>query len=419
MEPVNTPFLPRAKGAQARQILVGVCGSIAAYKVVHLVRLLQSAGHSVRVIGTPSSRDFVGAATWEGITGQPFATSINESGAMMGHIHWPDAADLYVIAPATAHTLQGLAHGVSDSLVTTAFLAARCPVVVAPAMNVNMWQHQATRANVESLRQRGTRVLGTGRGDLACGWQGEGRMLEPADIAAHVERGLTVPRLRGVRVTVTAGATREFLDPVRFISNPSTGKMGFEMAYAAWCMGADVRLVAGRSARAAYTWTALEGQNWSVEWVDSAEQMRAAVLDSDAGFDWYISAAAVSDYTAERQSHKQKKSPGDQTVVFQRTVDILATVGSQRRPGQVLVGFAAETESLVEYARSKMTAKNLDAIVYNDVGGASDRGFGSDQNAGGLLLRNGESLVLEPVDKRKFAQIVLHELADRFVTPGS
>ena len=402
-----------------RRILLGVCGGIAAYKVVQLVRLLQGQGHTVRVIGTPSSREFVGPATWEGLTGLPFATSMHESGSMMGHIHWPDQADLYIIAPATAHTLQALAQGVSDSLVTTAYLAAKCPVMVVPAMNVNMWQHAATQANVELLRRRGTSVVPTGRGDLACGWQGEGRMLEPQDILAYAERQLAMPRLRGLRVTVTAGATREFLDPVRYISNPSSGKMGLELAYCAWTMGAEVTVIAAQTARPAYHGSALEGDGWRAVWVDSAEQMRAAVLDSGLVFDWYISAAAVSDYTADRQSQKQKKTDGPQTIDLSRTVDILAQVGARRGDGQLIVGFAAETQSVVEYARGKLQAKNLDAIVYNDVNPASGVGFASESNAGGILMRDGDHVQLPLLSKHRFAQAILMELARRFRGAGA
>ena len=229
-------------------LLVGCCGGIAAYKVAEIVRIFQRNRWTVRVIGTPSARNFVGGVTWEGLTGFPYIDDVQAAGHAMEHIHGPDRAAAYVVAPATAKTLAALAHGYAVDMVSASYLAAQCPVIVAPAMNTAMWAHPATRRNLRLLQKDGVHVVPTDQGDLACGWQGDGRLADPAAIYWHVQKALRRQSWSGKTVMVSAGGSREYFDPVRFLSNPSTGKMGLALALAAWLKGADVHLLAFPSA---------------------------------------------------------------------------------------------------------------------------------------------------------------------------
>jgi len=373
-----------------KRIILGVTGGIAAYKACTLASHLTQAGAQVDVVMTEAATRFVASLTFEALTGRPAYTDMwRTSGeglpTHIAHVGLAHAADLLVIAPATANTLAKLAVGQADNLLTTLALAASCPVLAAPAMDVGMWAHPATQANVATLQERGVHFAGPARGRMASGLEGEGRMMEPDEILGHIRwvlgRACDGPRegsLAGWRVIVTAGPTREPLDPVRFLSNPSSGRQGFALAQAALDRGATVTLITGP----AHLPTPVGAER--VE-VTTAEQMRDAVLractecDGPPAADLLLMAAAVADYQPTAIApQKIKKDEGGLTLHLARTPDILSAVAAQRAETgfpRVVVGFAAESENLVENARAKLKAKNLDLIVANDVT-ARDAGFG-------------------------------------------
>ena len=362
-----------------RRILLCVCGGIAAYKAVELVRRLREAGAEVQVAMTENAQRFVGAASLQAVSGVPVRGTLWDEAAeaAMGHIELARWADRVVVAPATADVLAKLAHGLADDLVSTLCLATTAPIAVAPAMNNRMWLHPATQANVATLRGRGVQVIGPDDGAQACGEFGPGRLREPPDIvAALAEADAAVQDLAGVRLLISAGPTFEDLDPVRFIGNRSSGKMGFAIAAAAARRGADVILVAGPVSLCAPA---------GVRRVDvrSAAQMRDAVLGALPA-DVYIGAAAIADYTpriVSPQKIKKTAQSGDGlTVELVRTPDVLAEVAAHAQRPRVVVGFAAETNDVEHYARDKLVRKRLDMIAANQVGRAGC-GFESDDNA--------------------------------------
>lgn len=362
-----------------RRILLCVCGGIAAYKAVELVRRLREAGAEVQVAMTENAQRFVGAASLQAVSGVPVRGTLWDEAAeaAMGHIELARWADRVVVAPATADILAKLAHGLADDLVSTLCLATTAPIAVAPAMNNRMWLHPATQANVATLRSRGVLVIGPDDGAQACGEFGPGRLREPPDIAtALTEADAAAQDLAGVRVLISAGPTFEDLDPVRFIGNRSSGKMGFAIAAAAARRGADVTLVAGPVSLCAPP---------GVRRVDvrSAAQMRDAVLGALPA-DVYIGAAAIADYTprvVSPQKIKKTAQSGDGlTVELVRTPDVLAEVAAHAQRPRVVVGFAAETHDLEHYARDKLVRKKLDMIAANQVG-REGCGFESDDNA--------------------------------------
>lgn len=362
-----------------RRILLCVCGGIAAYKAVELVRRLREAGAEVQVAMTENAQRFVGAASLQAVSGVPVRGTLWDEAAeaAMGHIELARWADRVVVAPATADVLAKLAHGLADDLVSTLCLATTAPIAVAPAMNNRMWLHPATQANVATLRGRGVQVIGPDDGAQACGEFGPGRLREPPDIvAALAEADAAVQDLAGVRLLISAGPTFEDLDPVRFIGNRSSGKMGFAIAAAAARRGADVTLVAGPVSLCAPA---------GVRRVDvrSAAQMRDAVLGALPA-DVYIGAAAIADYTpriVSPQKIKKTAQSGDGlTVELVRTPDVLAEVAAHAQRPRVVVGFAAETNDVEHYARDKLVRKRLDMIAANQVGRAGC-GFESDDNA--------------------------------------
>lgn len=362
-----------------RRILLCVCGGIAAYKAVELVRRLREAGAEVQVAMTENAQRFVGAASLQAVSGVPVRGTLWDEAAeaAMGHIELARWADRVVVAPATADVLAKLAHGLADDLVSTLCLATTAPIAVAPAMNNRMWLHPATQANVATLRARGVQVIGPDDGAQACGEFGPGRLREPPDIvAALAEADAAVQDLAGVRLLISAGPTFEDLDPVRFIGNRSSGKMGFAIAAAATRRGADVILVAGPVSLCAPA---------GVRRVDvrSAAQMRDAVLGALPA-DVYIGAAAIADYTpriVSPQKIKKTAQSGDGlTVELVRTPDVLAEVAAHAQRPRVVVGFAAETNDVEHYARDKLVRKRLDMIAANQVGRAGC-GFESDDNA--------------------------------------
>jgi len=366
-----------------RTVILGVGGGIAAYKGCELVRLLVKGGASVRVVMTPNATRFVGALTFQALSGHPVLVDLLDpaSEAGYGHLELARRADLLVIAPATANLMARLRAGMGDDAVTTTALACTCPVLLAPAMNTRMWEGPAVQENLAALRARGWHVVGPSSGELADGDVGEGRLADPVEIAAAAARILGPRDLAGRRVLVTAGPTREHVDPVRYLSNPSTGKMGFEVARAAARRGGDVLLVSGPSALR-------DPDGVRVVRVSTAEEMAAAVLGAAGDQDLLVAAAAVSDYRPrESLASKRKKTEGAESLELERTTDILATLGN-RLAGQphspVLVGFAAETEDVVQNAREKLRRKHCDLVVANAVG-APGAGFGSDRNRVSLV----------------------------------
>ena len=391
---------------QGQRVLLGVSGGIAAYKAADLVRRLREAGAEVRVVMTEGARHFVGATTFQALSGHPVRDSLWDAAAeaAMGHIELARWATRILIAPASADLLSRLAAGAADDLLTTLCLASDAPVAVAPAMNRVMWANPATAANLATLRARGVAVHGPAEGDQACGEVGAGRMLEPTELVAALAAAVLPQRLAGRRIVVSAGPTYEDLDPVRFIGNRSSGRMGFAVAAAAVAMGAQVELVAGPVALATPA---------GVHRVDvrSAAQMREAVLAALPA-DAYIGAAAVADYApAAAQPHKLKKTAGELSIALVRTPDILAEVAAHARRPRCVVGFAAETQDLEKYARGKLEAKNLDLIAANDVG-RPGRGFDSERNALVVLSRDGRTEIPE-AGKAQVAAALLALVADR------
>lgn len=368
-----------------RHILLGVTGGIAAYKSAELVRRLQDQGAQVRVVMTRAAQEFITPLTLQALSGNPVHTDLLDPAAeaAMGHIELARWADLVLVAPASADFIARLAHGHADDLLTTLCLATPAPVALAPAMNQGMWRDAATRANVDVLRGRDIVCFGPAEGSQACGDVGPGRMLEPDRLAALAADLFPSRLLDGRRVLITAGPTREAIDPVRYISNHSSGKMGFALAEAAAEAGALVTLIAGPVAlRTPERVTRVD--------VESAQQMFDAVMARCADSDIFIAAAAVADYRPERVAADKikKQSAQEMTLTLVRNPDIVAAV-AQGRPKPFTVGFAAETQRVREYARDKLERKNLDMIVANDVA-EPGIGFNSDHNAVTVLWRDGE-----------------------------
>jgi phosphopantothenoylcysteine decarboxylase/phosphopantothenate--cysteine ligase len=394
-----------------KRVLLGVSGGIAAYKSPDLVRRLRERGHEVRVVMTRAAQEFITPLTLQAVSGQAVYTSLldEQAEAAMGHIELARWADVVLIAPATADIMARLAHGLAGDLLTTLCLATEAPIVLAPAMNHRMWIATATQANVKTLRARGIRLLGPGSGDQACGEVGEGRMLEAAELAAELDAlpaaGARETGLAGLGVLITAGPTREAIDPVRYISNHSSGKMGYAVASAARAAGASVILVSGPS-----DLPAPPGVERIA--VESAADMRDAVLSRVKGCDIFIAAAAVADYRpAQMAEHKIKKKAKALEIALVRNVDILAEVASGDDP-PFTVGFAAETEKLEIHAREKLTRKSLDMIAANPVGGA-DSGFGVDINALRVFWRDAE-VDLGEASKTVLAQRLVNLIVERF-----
>jgi len=389
------------------RITVGVCGGIAAYKAAELVRALQRQGAEVRVVMTEAAQKFVQPLTFAALTGHKVTTSLWEDWSAgdengIDHIAEAQWADALLLAPATANILAKFAHGIADDFLSTLYLATTAPVLVAPAMNVNMWKHAATQANVEILRQRGVHIVEPGTGELACGMVGEGRMAEPEAIAAALLALLGRSRdLAGEVVLVTAGGTREALDPVRFIGNRSSGKMGYALAEAARGRGARVIVVSGPVSLRAPA-------QCEVVNVTTAEEMRGAVLERMQEATLVIKAAAVADYRPVAVSAQKLKRTGPMTLELTATEDILAEVVRRRRPGQLIVGFAAETENRMENGRAKLLAKGADAIVVNDVAGEGV-GIDADTNAA-TFLTPATAVELPRMPKRQLADRILDEI---------
>ena len=405
----RSTHVPERFGKQASRltgvhVLLGVSGGIAAYKAAELVRRLRDAGADVRVVLTENAARFVTALTFQALSGNPVRTSLwDESAeAAMGHIELARWADEVVVAPASADLIARLAHGQADDLLTTVCLATTSPLSIAPAMNQQMWAHAATQANVATLRERGVRVFGPASGDQACGEFGAGRLLEASEIVAELAAARGPRELAGLNFLVSAGPTYEDIDPVRFIGNRSSGRMGFAVAEAAARAGAAVTLIAGPVALATPV---------GVTRIDvrSAREMRDAVVARVAQSDVFVAAAAVGDFRPHSVATQKLKKAGESTLELslEQNPDILAEVAAlPDRP--FVVGFAAETERVEEYARAKLERKRVDLIAANKVG--SDCGFEREDNALLLLWPDGRE-ELAQADKRELARLLVARIA--------
>jgi phosphopantothenoylcysteine decarboxylase / phosphopantothenate---cysteine ligase len=401
---------------QARPILVGVriilgiTGSIAAYKAVELLRALVREGATVQVVMTHAATKFVAPLTFEVLSGRPVSIDLFEAHDEMKHLSLPEQADLIVVAPATANFLAKAASGLADDLLSTLLLTAQCPLLVAPAMDGGMWEHRAVAQNVQVLRTRGVVVLDPDEGSLASGRFGQGRLADESRILEAVQTALAPQRdWQGHRVLVSAGPTQEPIDPVRFISNRSSGKMGYALAEAARARGAQVTLVTGPT-------TLPMPACVEVVAVETAEEMTKALCTRLSWSTVVIMAAAVADYRpAQAAAHKIKKQgQGNQTLRLEPTIDILATLSAQRT-NQLLIGFAAETQELIAHATEKLSAKDLDLIVANDVT-REGAGFGSDQNAATVIDRHGRATEFPLMTKRQLADEILN-VARTLISP--
>ena len=387
-----------------RRIVLGVTGGIAAYKACDLVSKLKKQGAQVRVVLTDHAAKFVPPLTFETLSGSPAHVDTFAPRAEMEHIALSKWAELFLIAPATANCIAKLANGIADDLLSTTALAMTCPVMVCPAMNANMYRHPATQANLKTLAERGVRLVGPASGHLACGDDDIGRMVEPAQIVEAVAGVFAAGDFQGVKVLVTAGPTVERIDPVRYITNRSTGKMGYAIAEAARDRGAQVVLVSGpvNLDRPAGV------ERVSIE---SSADLCEAVLDRGDWADVVIQAAAPADFRpAHMSDRKIKKTGAGMALELENTTDIAAELGKRKREGQVLVAFAAETDDMLENAKSKLVKKNADMVVANDVS-RKDAGFGVDTNAVTLITaQNTRTLPLQ--SKRAVADGILDRVAE-------
>src|SRR5579863_9834224 len=388
------------RSVAGRRVILGVTGGIAAYKAVELCRRLVDAGAHVAPVMTEDATRFVGEVTFSALASEPVRTSLWEGSDPIPHTRLGQGADVVVVAPATARFVGCYAHGISDDLLTATVLATRAPVVVCPAMHTEMWEHPAVQDNLDVLRRRGVVVVPPGEGRLAGGDSGVGRLAEVDDIVSAVAATLSRPGdLAGVRVVVSAGGTREPIDPVRFIANRSSGKQGHAVAEAALRRGADVVLVT-TTARPVATGIAAVT-------VETAADMERAVLEAAADADVVVMAAAVADFRVKAPAPaKLSKSEGVPDLVLEPTPDILAELGRRRRPWQLLVGFAAETHDVDARARAKLAAKGVDLVVANDVG-APLTGFDHDTNAVTILGADGTSVTVGLTSKEAVAEAVL------------
>jgi len=390
---------------RGKTILLGVTGGIAVYKAVELLRLLTKAGATVHVVMTRAATEFVTPLTFQTLSGQPVHLELFNliSEQQIGHISLADRADLVIVAPATANFVGKVACGIADDLLTTTVMATRATVLFAPAMNVNMYCNPLYRENEEKLKGHGYLFVQPARGLLACGYEGEGKLEAPEVIVEEAVAALTPKTLAGKRLLVTAGPTREEIDPVRYISNHSSGKQGYAVARAARLRGAQVTLVTGPTALA-------PPYGVSVVQVESAREMRGAVLERFDDTDVVIKAAAVADYRPKlRAAGKVKKTAAELAIELEKNPDILAELGG-RKGGRVLVGFAAETDELVANATAKLKAKNLDMIVANDVS-REGAGFNVDTNIAKLLYRDGRVEELPMMGKDALAGVILERVA--------
>jgi len=390
------------------KVALGVSGGIAAYKAAEIVRLLQDRGVRVQVIMTRAAQEFIRPLTFAALSGEKVITDMFSAGneqpnidSAVEHIAVAQAIDALVVVPATADILAKFAQGIAADFLTTLYLATTAPVVVAPAMNVNMWNHEATQANMEVLKKRGVSIVEPDSGYLACGMTGPGRLAENAAIVAAVMQALGASQeLAGETILITAGPTREKIDPVRYLTNRSSGRMGFALAEAALRRGARVLLVSGPTA-------VMPPGGAELTRVETAEQMRDAVLRLLPEATIVIKTAAVSDYRPKKSAEQKIKRTGAMSLELEPTIDILAEI-SRAKTSQIIVGFAAETQNVLENARKKLSSKSLDAIVVNDVS-REGVGFDSDRNAVTIIAQS-EVVEVPETTKWEVAQRVLDQV---------
>ena len=390
-----------------KNVLLCITGGIAAYKMPNLASMLVKQGCNVNVIMTKGAENFITAKTFETLTGNPCITDTFERTYPVGihHINLAQQADYVMVSPATADIIGKIANGIADDMVSTTLLACKCPVAIAPSMNVNMYENPIVQNNIETLKKYGYIIIEPATGYMACKATGKGKMPEPAQLYAYIEKALAYPDdLAGVNVLVTAGATKEAIDPVRFISNHSTGKMGYAIAKVAMLRGANVTLVTGQ--------TALEDIPFvNTIKITSAQDMYNAVLDNFEQADITIKAAAVADYTPVTVAeNKIKKTDGDANIPLKRTKDILKELGSKKRDNQFVCGFSMETENMLENSQKKLVNKNIDMIVANNLK-TQGAGFGTDTNVITLITQN--SIVELPVmSKEECADKILNTITE-------
>lgn len=391
---------------QDKKILLAITGSIAAYKSILLTRLLVKAGAEVKIVMTPAARDFVSPLTLSTLSRNPVVIELSNNESWSNHVQLGRWADIMVVAPLSCNTLAKMAHGLCDNMLLATYLSATCPVIVAPAMDEDMWHHPTTKANLQQLESYGNKVIPVGRGELASGLYGDGRMAEPEAIMQFMQEHFFLKQdLAGKKALVTAGPTYEPIDPVRFIGNHSSGKMGLAIAEELARRGAQVHLVLGPSS----VNTAVAGIK--VHRVQTAEQMYEACIQEFVNADIAVMSAAVADFTpAVTNTEKIKKSSGSLTVELTKTKDILKALGEEKRKGQLLVGFALETNNEKEYAQGKLAGKNADMIVLNSLNDEG-AGFGYDTNKITIFERGGNEIPYE----RKPKQQVAHDIVDRIV----
>lgn len=388
-----------------KEIVLGVTGGIAAYKAAELVRLFVKEGAHVHVVMTQNAQKFVTPLTFQTLSGNPVGTDpftlVEEQ--EIGHIALADLAELIVILPATANIIGKIAHGIADDFLSTTVMATKAPVLFAPSMNVNMWENKALQKNIQTLRERGYHFIEPGEGELACHWYGKGRLAELSEVMETVEDLFSKKDLKREKILVTAGPTQEPLDPVRFITNHSSGKMGYALAKMARRRGAEVILVTGPTS------IPIPRGDMKVVSVKTAAEMRKAVLDHLEGCSVVIKAAAVSDFRPKAVSlQKMKKAEASTSLALEKTEDILSEIG-KKKGGCILLGFAAETEDVVANAKKKLKEKNLDLMVVNDVT-KPGAGFGQDTNQVKILFPSGEVKDLPLMSKEEVSESILDEV---------
>ncbi|HEX5017268.1 MAG TPA: bifunctional phosphopantothenoylcysteine decarboxylase/phosphopantothenate--cysteine ligase CoaBC [Actinomycetes bacterium] len=401
------------------RIVLGVAGGIAAYKACEVLRGLTESGHDVRVVPTESALQFVGEPTWAALSGHPVSADPMRDVHDVPHVRLGQEADLVLVVPATANLLAKAAQGLADDLLTNVLLTARCPLVLVPAMHTEMWEHASTVANVRTLRDRGVLVVEPAEGRLTGADSGKGRLPEPAQILELVHGLLASERrgldLQGRRVVVSAGGTREPLDPVRFIGNRSSGRQGYALAAAAAARGADVQLIAANVSLP-------DPAGVAVVPVSTAAELSAAVMEQAADADAVVMAAAVADFRpSDTSGHKIKKDAGAPTVALEPTTDVLAALVADRRRGQVIVGFAAETgddeADWLTRGREKLARKKCDLLVVNQVG--ETLGFGSTENSAVVLAPDGSETKIPTGPKRALAEVVWDLVSERWASAST
>lgn len=388
---------------QGKKIMLAITGSIAAYKSIFLLRLLVKAGAEVRVVMTPSAADFVSPLTLSTLSNHPVQVELFKEGAWSNHVMLGRWADLMIVAPLSCNTLAKMAHGICDNLFMATYLSATCPVWVAPAMDEDMWHHPTTRRNLDSLAAYGHTIVPVGSGELASGLIGEGRMAEPEELLQRIQHFFqSQESLSGKQVMVTAGPTYEPIDPVRFIGNHSSGKMGVALAQEAARRGAQVELIAGPDVQLPTLPPTV-----TVKRITTADQMYQTCMQTFPSADICIMAAAIADYTPRVvAAEKMKKEGSELTIELTKTVDVLKAMGKVRKPEQILVGFALETNNEEAYAKGKLVAKNADFIVLNSLNDA-EAGFGKDTNKVTVFSRDGQVYPYPAKSKQEVARDIM------------